>query len=267
MVRIIQEATDKLLVFVAIGKPVDSVKLYIKDSNELVGGASEKNSFAFLVPIDASLQPFEPMKHRYIVAMYAQGHKIGEEHAPVTNFATPSWKRGIAKVRRKEFLAVAKNVNGTKVLIFKRTSGRKCPECYDEDLEASANSSCKMCGGTGYVEVYTKPYFTWGQAFLRQPPSYALSSPTGKDLHKPSSKDIGHIVLLNEIPIEVDDLIYVIEAGELGLVRGVTRTQFSGIDLTQAIEVNILPSGSTEFQAVESMLLEKLGEVHALNRR
>lgn len=269
MVRIIQEASDKLLVYAVAGRPIDRVELYAKDGDtrEFVGAANEQNAFAFLVQIQQDSEPFEPSKHRYVVAMYAEGVKVGEEEAIVTNFALQSWKRGIAKVRRKEFLAVAKNVNGTKILVFKRTAGRKCPECYDEDLDASVSTSCARCGGTGFVDEYTQPHFTWGLAFLRQPPLHKLGEPTGKDIHKPSSRDIGRVVVLSEIPIEIDDLIYVVDAGELGLVRGITRTQFSGIDLTQAMDVHILPSESREFQAVEPMLIEKLGEVYALNRR
>lgn len=269
MVRIIQEASDKLLVYAVANRPIDKVELYAKagDTREFIGSAEERNAFAFLIQTPRESKPFEPSRHRYIVVMYGDGAKVGEEEAIATNFAIPAWKRGIAKVRRKEFLAVAKNVNGTKILVFKKTAGRKCPECYDEDLDASINTSCARCGGTGFVDEYTQPHFTWGMAFLRQPPSHRLGEPTGKDIHKPSSRDTGRVVVLNEIPIEVDDLVYVVDAGELGLVRSITRTQFSGIDLTQAVDMNILPSGSREFQAVEPMLIEKLGEVYALNRR
>ena len=66
------------------------------------------------------------------------------------------------EIIRKEYLRL-KKYSGTAGMLYKRrTSGTRCPECTDWDIEDSpGKSQCRTCYGTGFVGGYYSGFPFW----------------------------------------------------------------------------------------------------------
>jgi hypothetical protein len=264
VVKVIKSDFDALTIFVIDEPTYDTLIVYQQDKDEKWKKISEfpyqkdKISFTikglknFIIEIDEGL---------YKVELVLNGAIVNSIVSPTMNTISVSWKRGIAKLKRHEFFIKAKKINGNKLLIFKKLGNREhCPQCWDEDLKSSNNTNCPLCGGTGYIEKYSQPFFTWGGPYMTQPSSVPLGNPEGKDKFNPNYGSMSSITLLPDIPINQFDLIYIIEAGELNIVKNITQTFFNNIIISQNATIASIPSTGREYRAIEPMLLEKLKE-------
>ena len=74
----------------------------------------------------------------------------------------PEWLRSRPSLEALEisglFRLVLREHIGRRVWVFKRrTSGQRCPACYDADLQRRTSSMCKVCFDTGVVGGYWAP--------------------------------------------------------------------------------------------------------------
>jgi len=270
MIRLIKSDFDGITAFIVDEPEFDTLEFYQPckgdDCWQLLKVFEDipENQIAFSV---YNLQEFNEYSIDYItykLILKNQNNLVKEVKLSPNNFSVPSWKRGIQKIKRQEFLITAKRVNGNKVLVFKKLKAQHCPKCWDEDLQSSNNSNCPLCGGTGYVEKYSLPYFTWGGPYIVQPPSYLLGDEQGKDIFNPNHGGQTSITLLPDVLVDVDDLVYIVDNGEINIVRGINISYFSNIPLSQRLIMATLSFDSKERKAVEQDLKNKLRELNGI---
>ena len=270
MIKLIKSDVDEITAFIVSEPKFDTLEIYqpCKGDNcwQLLKVFENipEGQIAFSVSGVQNFDGYSVDYSNYKIVLKSQGNVVREIQLSPNNFSIPSWKRGIQKLKKQEFLITAKRVNGNKVLVFKKLKAQHCPKCWDEDLQSSNNSNCPLCGGTGYVEKYSLPYFTWGGPYITQPSSYSLGDEQGKDIFNPNNWGQTSITLLPDVLIDVDDLVYVVEDGELNIVRGVTISFFSNIPISQRLIMAPLTSESKEFKAVEQDLKNKLRELNGI---
>ena len=187
---------------------------------------------------------------------------IKKVQVTTTNYPNKPFQKGIINVKKHEFLIKAKKVNGTKLLLLKKLNKEYCNLCWDEDMQASKNSNCSQCGGTGFIEKYSKPILTWGYTF-NDNPEFSPVTEGGKEPFK-SSYGAYSITLLADFLVDQDDLIFVNNNGDLTKVNNVVITYFANIPLTQRASINSLPTDSPVFKNIKKELDKKIKEIHAI---
>jgi len=270
MLKLIKSDTDEITLYVVDEKIIcDTIEIYQPSKKEDEWQLLE--SFKYDPNrIDYSVKDMNRFNREVDIQSYKVLFKNGESVArevelSPSNSEEPSWKRGIMKQQRYEFLIKAKKVNGNKLLIFKKIHTKEhCPDCWDDDLQSSSNTNCPTCGGTGYIDKYSYPFFTWGGPYINQAAAYPKGTEDGKDMFNPQYGNTSNITLLPDVPIDIGDLIYVVDNGELGRVLNMTNTFFSNILLTQSATITVLPTASREYKAIESDLKEKLEELYGI---
>jgi len=209
----------------------------------------------------------EPDSYLYKTIFYNKNEKVKEAILQPFAYNVPHWQRGIIKMKRYEFFIKAKKINGNMVLIFKQLDDKiPCPECWDSDLQSSTNSNCSLCGGSGYIKKYSKPIFTWGGPYMNQPSAPPKGTIDGLDKFNPHYGAIASITLLPDVPIEMYDLIYVINSGELNIVHSVSQTYFHNQLMSQNVTCASLPSETREFKAVEKDIAKKIKEINGIHQ-
>lgn len=69
---------------------------------------------------------------------------------------------GIRRTIQDEFWRVLRHLNGSECAILKRKHmGNRCSICYDQVTKLPLFSHCNECKGTGWIDGYHKPYYTW----------------------------------------------------------------------------------------------------------
>jgi len=169
------------------------------------------------------------------------------------------------KVKIHEFLIKAKKINGNKLLIFKNLLTRDhCPECWDNDLKSSNNTRCPLCGGTGYIDKYSKPFFTWGGPYMNQPAAPPRGRIDGFAINDTQFGADAAISLLPNIPINPRDLIYVVGDDELGIIESISQTYFNNLLISQNAEIAILTAESREYKAIKNTLIKELEKFNGI---
>jgi len=270
MIKLVKTDVDELTLFVANENiNCDTIEIYQPSKSE-DDWQLLKNFTYNPSKIDYSVKDMNKFNREIDIQSYKIVFKdndatIKEIVLSTSNSAQPTWKRGIAKQQRYEFLIKAKRINGNKLLIFKKIKSKEhCPSCWDDDLQSSNNTNCPVCGGTGYIDKYSIPFFTWGGPYINQATAYPKGIEDGKDMYNPQYGASANITILPDIPIDIGDLIYVVDNGELDRVTNITNTFFSNILLSQSAVIVPLPAESREYKAVESDLKEKLKELYGI---
>jgi len=153
--------------------------------------------------------------------------------------------RGSVKVVIHDFIRVAKNINGSKIFIFKKMYfGENCEECWDEDLDSSNNSNCKTCGGTGKAIQYSQHYVTYGGAI--QP------IPTERELKQEGMiMEFGPQImsLPATLHLETDDIIYYQILGTWFIVNSnASAASLKSISSLQTVQMSELPSHAPQVE-------------------
>jgi hypothetical protein len=269
LIKIVKTDTDALTVFVFNEKEkFDKVIVYQQDKDSAWKVLKEfkalENEVAYTVK---GIKHFfkEIDESTFKVDLLLGDAIVGTLTSPTMNTITVPWKRGIIKVKKQEFLIKAKNINGNKLLVFKKLNDRvHCPDCWDKDLRTSNNTNCPTCGGTGYIDKYSEPFFTWGGPYMTQPVTPPLGNIEGKDRYNPNLGAMASISLLPDIPMNELDLVYIVEARELNIVKSITQTSFNNMLISQNVSVASLPVSSREYQSVNDMLMEKIKELNGV---
>jgi hypothetical protein len=154
---------------------------------------------------------------------------------------------GAVKKVIHDFIVVAKNINGSKVFLFKKmSSGERCQQCWDYDLDSSTNSDCPTCGGTGQLFRYSKPYITYGGALQS-------SSISRQHAQEGMIADYGETKLSLPALVELrtDDIVYYQILGLWFIVNSnLTISGLKSIDTLQTILMNELPSHSPQIKTL-----------------
>lgn len=157
---------------------------------------------------------------------------------------------GAVKKIRSDFRIVAKTHNGSIVYLFKRLpSEEHCPECWDKDLMASNNSSCKSCGGTGFIRTYSKPFKTYGSAINFVNEKYGTQD-QGKTMEDTS------VVLstIADFVLTTDDMLYYEKTGDFYRVKARTISELQSYPVLQKLVLDLMPSGAPETEVVRKIL-------------
>jgi len=270
MIKLIKSDIDEITLYI-VNEKIDCDTIEIHQPAKKEGEWQLLKKFKYNSnKIDYSVKDMNKFNREIDIQQYRVLFKKGEDlikEAQIfpSNSEEPSWKRGVMKQQRYEFLIKAKKVNGNKLLVFKKIHEKEhCPDCWDDDLQSSNNTSCPTCGGVGYIDKYSYPFFTWGGPYVSQPSSYPKGGEDGKDIYNPQYGGNSNITLLPDVPIDIEDLIYVVDNGELGRVINITNTFFSNILLSQSAVISVLPSASREYKAIELDLKEKLKELYGV---
>lgn len=154
---------------------------------------------------------------------------------------------GVVKKVVHDFTLVAKNINGSKVVLFKKlSSGEKCKECWDDDLDSSSNSNCKTCGGTGKITRYSQPYTTYAGALQ-------FSNDSLDHRQEGMISDYGPIVLSLPamVKLATDDVLFYQILGIWLIVN--TRVSIASLkrmDTLQTVAMSELPSHSPQVETI-----------------
>ena len=121
--------------------PVQQVCMYVDEDSRRCGSME---SIYYRVAAYDGVQEHLSQPRRLIGELSPRDYRIARE------------------VVRKEYLRL-KKYSGTAGMLYKRrTSGTRCPECTDWDVEDSPGiSQCTTCYGTGYVGGYYSGFPYW----------------------------------------------------------------------------------------------------------
>ena len=162
----------------------------------------------------------------------------------------PVYIRGAIKKIRDDFRRVAKSLNGSVVYLFKRIPGsQKCEACWDEDLQSSNNTNCKVCGGTGFISYYSNPFKTYAGPLNFANETFSTED-AGKVLQTPS---VTLSVIADFILIE-NDIIFYAKTGDWYRVKARTVSELQTYPVLQNFIAAVMPSGSPEVEQASKIL-------------
>jgi len=212
-----------------------------------------------------NLVNIDPTQITFKVVFKYNDNIVKEIELQTANMVSQPWQRGIIKLKTHEFLIKAKKINGNKLLIFKNLFTKDyCPKCWDNDLKSSNNTNCPLCGGTGYIDKFSQPFFTWGGPYMNQPAAPPRGKVDGFDLNNTQFGAGSTITLLPDIPINPRDLIYVVGNDELGIAESITQTYFSNLLISQNVEMATLSAESREYKAIKNTLIKELEKFNGI---
>lgn len=162
----------------------------------------------------------------------------------------PHHLSGLVKKIQGDFKTVAKNYNGSDAFFFKKIPGdKKCTQCWDNDLEGSNNSNCPVCGGTGKVRYFSRPYKTICGPIKSQHDGYAVDKP-GKAIADTSVT----ISSIADMLLTTDDVIFVVRTGEFYRVEDRTVSEVKSIPVLQTLNAHLIPTGYPDEEICRQML-------------
>jgi len=265
MIRLIKDTVNSIIVYIWDEDVMaDTLRVWTKHSSsekKIVGELPYNkdkidylfSGFSNFIDYNVDFFPFE-------VEFLKDNKVVKNVTVSTTNYKLKPFQRGVYRVKRQEFYIKAKNVNGMRLLLFKKQNKEHCPDCWDEDYKSSNNSNCKTCGGTGYVDKYSLPVFSYGFYFNDQP----VDSPTiesGKQPLNPAVGNNAYITLLPDIVLTQSDLIYSIDIGDLSIIHKTTLTLFNNNPISQKVFTSSLPTNSNAYKAIKENLHNKMKEV------
>ena len=162
---------------------------------------------------------------------------------------------GHAKSIIKDFIVVAKNLNGSKIEIFKRLNSKdKCEVCWDEDMLSSNDSNCPNCDGLGEVIAYSHPYKTYGGA---------IQSTSNSIIQQQEGMTVDYGADTMPLPALV-----VLETGDVFLYHStgvwyyvdvsINIASLSGFNTLQTVSIHSLPSHAPEVEFLSNKRLENI---------
>ena len=157
---------------------------------------------------------------------------------------------GAVKKIKSDFRTVAKTHNGSIIYMFKRMPGeQKCMECWDEDLMSSNNSSCKVCGGKGFLSYYAQPYKTYGSAINFQNEKYGT-----QDQGKTMEITAVTMSALADFVLTTDDMVFYEKTGDWYRVKARTVSELQSVPTLQLLVMDIMPSGAPETETAYNII-------------
>ncbi len=183
-----------------------------------------------------------------------KNENISDETRKLKLFGSlPPHLSGAVKKIQHDFDIVSRKYNGSIAYMFKKLpSDEKCPECWDDDLDASNNSNCGTCGGTGKLRSFTEPFKTVCGPIKWQQESYSLDNP-GKALANPSVS----ISSIADIVMTTDDIIYYVATGEFYRVLNRTVSEMQTFPVLQTLVANLIPSNYPDAEICYKKLVDK----------
>ncbi len=193
--------------------------------------------------------PREIGSFKYIVTLTSE--KDTEESRPTKIKFSTSWHvSGMAKKIKHDFYIASKNVNGSKIFIFKKlSSGGVCPECWDDDLESSNDSNCKTCSGSGKIISYSKPVKTYAGPLI-----YAGVTHETMEAGKELVDSMATVTTDADIILSSDDVLFYVNTSEFYRVDSVTPSLLQSEPVTQQLVVQELPTNSFQSEIPEGEL-------------
>ena len=269
LIKLIQINTDSIALYVFKEKfEYDKICIYQKENSdwfELQCFQADKDKVIYEVSDINKFILDDIGNIDFKISFFKNENIVKDLIIPISNSTNQPWQKGIVKVKKHEFFIKAKKINGNRLLIFKKLDDKEhCPNCWDNDLRASNNSNCPICGGTGFIERYSEPFFTWGGPYMNQPASPPKGTEDGYDLYNPNFGSTATITTLSDVPVDMYDLVYVINSGELNIVKRINQTFFANLMITQNLLIASLPSESKEYKAIVSKLEQKLKEINGV---
>ncbi len=157
---------------------------------------------------------------------------------------------GAVKKIQSDFIRVAKTHNGSPIYMFKRMPGEsRCPECWDEDLMASNNSSCPVCGGKGFMSYYSNPYKSWGSAINFTNEKYGT-----QDQGKTMESTVVNMSAVADFVLTTDDMVYYEKTGDWYRVKARTISELQTIPTLQMLVMDLMPSNAPETEAAYKLI-------------
>lgn len=153
---------------------------------------------------------------------------------------------GHARAVKGNFRTVSRNLNGSKILIFKKVrSGDPCPSCWDFDLEASNNSSCPECGGNGWIDYYSYPIKEYAGAIQFQ----GTVEDVMNEGRVPNVSNTT-ISMPADVVLEADDLFFHQMSGEWYVVLlSINVASIRMFRTLQTLQISSVPSDSPEIRS------------------
>lgn len=157
---------------------------------------------------------------------------------------------GAVKKIQSDFKLVAKTHNGSVIYMFKKIPGtQKCDTCWDEDLMASNNSSCEICGGTGKMSYYANPYKSYGAAIQFAGEKYGT-----QDAGRVMESTVVQMSAPAEFALTTDDMVYYERTGDWYRVKTRTISELQTVPTLQMLVMDLMPSGAPETETAYKLI-------------
>lgn len=165
----------------------------------------------------------------------------------------PHHLNGLKKKIESDFRIVARGYNGSRAWFFKKLPGEEqCNECWDKDLGGSNNSSCKVCGGTGRMRYFARPYKTICGPIVWSDEKFVVDDP-GKELQSTLVK----ITSVADLLLVTDDILYYESTGEFYRVTSRTVSAVQSTPVLQTMISSLLPSDYSDARLCRKLLDEE----------
>jgi hypothetical protein len=253
--RINKDGSSILRVFIdRIDEPIENgvIELYLVDPKKektlIAKQPYEKLTLVYDFDM-ADNSPYNIGDYNYSVII--KDETSVSESKPMKLFGgAPMHIRGAIKKIRYDFQIVAKQYNGSKAYLFKRIPGQeKCPACWDEDLQSSSNSNCLVCGGTGFISYYSKPYKTYAG-----PLHFANEAFSTEDAGKVLQSPLIRISMLADFILMENDIIFYEKTRDWLRVKDRTISELQTYPVLQSFTAAVMPSGSPEIEVAKKQL-------------
>ena len=252
---IIKVSTSKLKVMIlSIDNDIsyDTISLsQIIDKNNTIPAISlpyEKGKIEYIFDLSETL-PRETGWFDYVVSLDSEGSSESTRKTKI-KFSTSWHIAGMARKIKHDLYIASKRLNGSKVFLFKKmSSGEKCPECWNEDMQSSDDSNCKTCGGSGKITTYSKPVKTYAGPLIYSDVTYDTGI-AGKELLDRRAA----VTVDADLMLTSDDIMFYVQTGDFLRVDSSSPSLLQSEPVTQKLVVQELPSGSFQAEIPEGEL-------------
>ena len=183
------------------------------------------------------------------------------EVSRITNsvMKTTRESRGTSKLIRNDFRVASKMNGGRAYLIKVKKEGAECTSCWDYDLLSSNNSNCPVCGGTGNMKYFYKPFKT----NIGPIANISGESKSTDEAGKISDNIPMKFTSLADFPLTTDDYVYSVRYGAVLRVISTEISETQGVSILQSVSVNEIPTELQEAEQVHQILEDNFGELYA----
>jgi len=185
----------------------------------------------------------------------SQGNEIENYPIKIKKGTRTRLLPGHAKSIIKDFIVVAKNLNGSKIEIFKRLNSKeKCEICWDEDMLSSNDSNCPNCDGLGEVITYSYAHKTYAGA-VQSTSNSILQQQEGMT----SNYSLDTIPLPALVVLDTGDIIFYHSTGVWYYIdTSVNIASLGGFSTLQTVAVHTLPSHAPEVEFLSKRRMETI---------
>ncbi len=241
-----KKSTSVLDVFIKQPSKIKSgtIKLFMVINNKEASEAAsmEYDNTVFYYSFNLSRkEPKSVGDFQYYVEV-SDGENIEVSRKARAFKGAPHHIAGAVKKIQSDFRIVAKTHNGSIIYMFKRIPGeQKCSECWDNDLMASNNSNCPICGGKGYMSYYSYPYKTYGSAIVFANEKYGT-----QDQGKTMENTAVTMSSVADFVLTTDDMVFYEKTGDWYRVKARTVSELQTIPTLQTLVMDLMPSEAPE---------------------